>query len=60
MRIMFICGEEVIVESTKARELKKRSTSMMIETWVRRVGVRVDRETREERAKRRVSVDERC
>jgi|APAra0007618328_1042625.scaffolds.fasta_scaffold03234_2 hypothetical protein len=59
MRIVFVCGEEVVVEGTKARELKKRSTSVMIEAR-RGMGARVKRESREERAKRRVTVDERC
>jgi len=58
MRIVFVCGEEVVVEGTKARELKKRST-LMIEAR-RGMGARVKRESREERAKRRVTVDERC
>lgn len=58
MRIVFVCGEEVVVEGTKARELKQRSTSVMVEARGR-LGVRVEREAREERTKRRVSVDER-
>lgn len=56
--IVLVCGEEIVVEGAEARELEKRSTPVMVEARGR-VGVRVvEREAREERAERWVTVDE--
>lgn len=55
---MLVRGEEVVVQGAEARELEKRSTPVMVEARGG-VGLRVvEREAGDERAERRVTVDE--